>query len=228
MISNQVIMKIVGLIFLTLILICCKERQENNYNFSYGQFTDPRDSITYKTIQIGSQIWMAENLNYNAGVESWGYFGNTNSSNALTYGRLYSWRVACEACPDGWHLPSDDDWKELEMYLGMSQIEADSIAERGERGTNEGSKLSGNANLWFEGSLISDSEFGASGFSGRPAGFRWENGSFEYMNIYASWWTSNEFDSVSAYARYIYFNETTIDCEIWRKPRGCSVRCIMD
>ena len=84
-----------------------------------GTFTDSRDGNTYKWIEIGNQIWMAENLNFHANSGCWVY--DNNPENADTYGRLYNWETARNVCPDGWHLPSDNEWKELEVYLGISQ-----------------------------------------------------------------------------------------------------------
>jgi hypothetical protein len=89
----------------------------------------------YAVVTIGDQTWMAENLNYETS-DSWGFFNN--GSNCDVYGRLYTWDAAMSACPSGWHLPSDNEWKTLEMFLGMSQSEAD---DTGWRGSDEGGKL---------------------------------------------------------------------------------------
>ncbi len=79
-------------------------------------FTDSRDGATYGQVQIGSQVWMAENLNYLTASGSWCY--EDAESNCDTYGRLYDWRTATNACPDGWRLPSDEEWSTLEASLG--------------------------------------------------------------------------------------------------------------
>ena len=88
-----------------------------------GTFVDSRDGKTYKTTKIGTQWWMAENLAYNVGDGCWAY--NNDESNVATYGRLYIWEAAQAACPSGWHLPSENEWKQLEMAIGMSQSETD-------------------------------------------------------------------------------------------------------
>ncbi|PLX24368.1 MAG: hypothetical protein C0600_13150, partial [Ignavibacteria bacterium] len=93
-------------------------------------------------------------------------------NNAETYGRLYNWHAVNDSrniVPAGWNVAIDEEWKRLKMALGMSQSEAD---EAGWRGTNEGSKMAGNADLLPDGSLDNDSAFGESGFSAIPGGLR--------------------------------------------------------
>jgi uncharacterized protein (TIGR02145 family) len=80
-----------------------------------GNFTDPRDGKTYKTVEIGTQTWMAENLAYKVEKGCWAY--DNNQSNVKTYGYLYDWKIAKEVCPSGWHLPSDSEWTILSDYL---------------------------------------------------------------------------------------------------------------
>ncbi len=135
----------------------------NNVSFWVDAVQDAGGNY-YSRIQIGEQVWMGENLKYlpqvnlsgtNSNSEPYYYvYGNESTdvdeaksnSNYGTYGVIYNWPAAMAGCPVGWHLPTNDDWKQLEMSLGMTQIEADKVEWA--RGTNEGGKLKDAGILW--------------------------------------------------------------------------------
>jgi uncharacterized protein (TIGR02145 family) len=213
---------------------------------STGTVTDIDGNI-YQTVQIGNQIWMAENLkvtHYQNGdavphltdngdwqVASYGaycVYGNT-PSNADTYGNLYNWHAVDDSrglAPEGWHIPTDEEIKELEMYLGMSQSQANST---GWRGTNEGSKLAGNADLWNNGDLENDPEFGSSGFSFLPGGYRnFQNGNFYSIDNYSYFWSATEYNTYFAWRRYLSYDTTQVYLSSYSKQNGYSVRCVKD
>jgi uncharacterized protein (TIGR02145 family) len=85
-------------------------------------FTDSSDGKTYKTVKIGDQVWMAENLNYDAGDGSWCY--KDSLSNCDKYGRLYDWETAKRAAPKGWHLPNKEEFETLLKYSGGEGAES--------------------------------------------------------------------------------------------------------
>ncbi|MBN1984448.1 MAG: fibrobacter succinogenes major paralogous domain-containing protein [Chitinivibrionales bacterium] len=167
------------------------------------------DGNVYKTVKIGNQVWMAENLkvtHYRNGDpipivtdnSEWAklkigaycaYENNADYSD--TYGYLYNWYTVNDSrniAPEGWHVPSDEEWMELEIYLGMSQSDANS---QGIRGTNVGGKLKkANTNLWEYPNKGATNE---SGFSAIAGGFRLAvEGTFEEMGRIATFWSSTE------------------------------------
>lgn len=94
-----------------------------------GTFTDPRDGKVYKTVKIGTQTWMAENLDFKAESGCWAY--NNDQNNVKTYGYLYNWKTAKKVCPSGWHLPSKDEWSALLTYFGGEESAGDKLKEAG-------------------------------------------------------------------------------------------------
>jgi len=214
-------------------------------SLSFGTVTDI-DGNVYETIQIGGQLWMAENLkvthynngdlisypsNKDFGTFYEGQYGvyNNDPSNADVYGNLYNWAAVVDdrgVCPDGWHVPSDEEIMELEMDLGMSESEANST---GHRGTDEGSKLAGSSELWNDGNLENNPEFGKIGFNVLPAGYRnYSNGSYYYMGYYGYFWSSSEYYSNYAWGRYLYSSNSNVRRYYDDKTSGFSIRCLGD
>lgn len=182
--------------------------------------TDHRDGKVYKTVKIGNQEWMSENLAYKPSIGNYYAYHNYNS-NVEIYGYLYDWETAMNVCPTGWHLPSDEEWEELEMALGMSQGD-----DTDWEGTNEGSKLAGNADLWRIGALVNDEDFGTSGFTALPSGF-WAWG-YSSVGSSGGWWSATETNTDFAIGRKLHFNHSHV---IWfgdLKVLGFSVRCLRD
>ena len=94
-----------------------------------GTLTDTRDGKTYKTIVLGTQTWMAENLAFDSGFGCWAYDNNTE--NVAKYGYLYFYESAKKVCPSGWHLPSDGEWKTLVTFLGGDKAAGGKLKESG-------------------------------------------------------------------------------------------------
>ena len=107
-----------------LVLLCVPGLAEDA-----GVLADPRDGHTYRAAVIGTQTWMAENLNHEA-PDSWCY--DDDPAHCAVYGRLYTWEAARTACPAGWHLPSEAEWFALERHLGMTDEEVLIFYHRGE------------------------------------------------------------------------------------------------
>jgi len=143
-------------------------------------FTDPRDGKKYRTVKIGNKIWMAENLNYETG-NSWCY-GN-NESNNRKYSRLYDWNTAMKACPAGWHLPTNDDWRDLIQAIG---------------GENAAGKKLKSKTGWNNNGNGTD-EFG---FSALPGGYRRIDGYIYEINDSGVWWSATEDENNSGGGAY--------------------------
>ncbi|MFC1558640.1 FISUMP domain-containing protein, partial [candidate division KSB1 bacterium] len=204
------------------------------------------DGNVYQTVKIGNQRWMAENLkvtHYRNGDPiplvtdglEWetfyagGYCNyNNDTSNVAVYGRLYNWYAATnyrKIAPEGWHLPTDDDWKELEMYLGISQQEVD---KNGARGTDEGGKLKESGYThWNSPNTGATNE---SGFTALPGGFRYfDDGVYVNMGSSAIFWSSTMASgSSSAYYRDLSYYYSTINRSRFSNVSGYSVRLVRD
>ena len=203
------------------------------------------DSNTYQTVKIGDQWWMAENLKVTrysngdtipnvtdnaewAGLSTGALCVYSNDEGLVaTYGRLYNWYAVDDnrdLAPTGWHVPTDDEWKELEIYLGMSQTDADSTEWRG---TVEGGKLKlTGTTYWNSPNTGATNE---SGFSTLPGGAcSSSNGNFYYRGSCAFYWSSVEYDRGTAWHRRLNNSSSGVYRHIDTKRLGFSVRCIWD
>ena len=208
---------------------------------------DFRDGQSYITVQIGTQCWMAENLNIgtmingnspqndNDTIEKYCYGDNT--TNCDTYGGLYQWDETMQyitttgtqgICPSGWHLPTDAEWMTMEEFLGMcSGAGSGCSGAVALRGTDEGSKLAGNEPLWTDGNLDQNANFGTSGFAVLPGGFRSSGGWFGFLTENTNIWSSSE-DGANAWFRYLDYDYTQALRFADNKAYGFSVRCVKD
>jgi uncharacterized protein (TIGR02145 family) len=123
-----------------------------------------------------------------------------------------------------WRIPTDDDFKELEMHLGMSEEDAD---DEGWRGSPVGSKLAGGYDLWDNGNLRNNASFGDSGFDGLPAGFRSTSGTSHSVGLVTYFWSSTS-DGTSAWRRSLYHGNSGVNRITLSKAYGFSVRCLRD
>jgi len=171
-------------------------------------FKDVRDGQFYKYVEIGNQTWMAENLNYYTSSGSW--CANDLDENGEKYGRLYDIQTALYSCPQGWHLPTDEEWKVLERYLGMSETDVNSIGDR----------FSGDVGLQLQPNYAFNDN--PSGFDAQFGGIRSPNGVYYDVGYYAYFWSKERM-----YRHLIVGNEHVRRDEI-SLDYGLSVRCIKD
>jgi uncharacterized protein (TIGR02145 family) len=223
----------------------------NKVSFTTPECTDPTSDIDgniYKTVQIGTQTWMAENLKttkYNDGSQipnvtgdndwaglttgAYRWYNNDVATFKNLYGALYNWYTvnAGKLCPTGWHVPSDDEWKQLEMALGMTQAEADSWGgeDYGDigRGTDQGTQMKTTSGWidWWEG--INGNGTNTSGFSGLPGGDTGWYGKCEIAGQCGSWWSST-----IGVARVLGSDEGRVGRAHYYLHIGFSVRCLKD
>jgi len=165
--------------------------------------TDLRDNKTYKTAKIGEQIWMAENLNYNASGST--CYGN-KESNCQEYGRLYNWETAKTACPIGWHLPSKAEWKILTAAVGGEETESELLKSKSGWGSGNGQDKYG--------------------FSALPGGCGYSDGTFGYGGSGGFWWSSSE-ENGYAYYKSMYIRDYAYEYD-FDKSLLYSVRCARD
>jgi len=210
-------------------------------------------STVYNIVAIGSQCWMAENLNYDNGCSSNGWIDSTDtgwcgyyngSSTDDTYGLLYQWSAAMNGtttegaqgiCPSGWHIPTHDDYTTMERQIcsdiGNSSCDTTfpyNTSATEYLGDGEGPAMASSTALWTDGDLDSDPDFGASGLDVFPAGYRFSsNGIYTSRSTYTRLWSSTE-DGTDAWIRYLSYSSTGVNRYSYGKTDGYSVRCLKD
>lgn len=215
----------------------------NNIGTAYGNefiFITPLTDIdgnVYKTLIIGNQVWMAENLrttrlNDNTAITytpdntdwakdsllmtpAYSWFKN-DIANKVTYGALYNWYTVNTGrlCPTGWHVPSEAEWTTLTFYSGGENIASGMLKESG-------------LNHWRSPNEGASNKFG---FTALPGGYRsgWYSGSFRTKGYYGWWWTSTETNLKSARLRLMTYDAGNISKGTGLKNNGYSVRCVKD
>ncbi|MFO7575738.1 MAG: fibrobacter succinogenes major paralogous domain-containing protein [Bacteroidales bacterium] len=199
-----------------------------NSALTYGTVTDI-DGNNYKTIEIGTQVWMAENLKTetfsdgtaidlvtdatgwsNLTTPGFAWYGN----NSDVYGALYNWHTVNtgKLCPNGWHVPGDGEWSILIEFLGGEAIAGNKLKEAG-------------IAHWLSPNPVTANE---SGFTALPGGFRNSNGTYSNVRRYGYWWSSTERSASDAWARSVYYGYSNADRSSGSIKSGFSVRCIKD
>ncbi len=204
-----------------------------------NKFIDTRDNEEYTTVQIGNQCWMAENLRHTTTsclntTWDWNYPLNACRKHNTSWGTevLYQWWIAMNwdgenpssatelqgtrgLCPEGWYVPTDNDFKVLEMHLGMSQAQADAASSW--RGTDQGDQLK---------DIVKMGGTNTSGFTALPSGYR--NPiivEVEEQGWLGVWWTSSP-SGTNAWRRMLSFGGSSVFRNLIPRDYGYSVRCI--
>lgn len=223
--------KVLASIFLLSTLTGCGSRLKEEEN---GPQISDIDGNLYGTVQIGDQLWMAEDLktthfsdgspiplveNYDEWTDltlpaySW---YNNDTVNAADFGILYNWYVVetDKLCPEGWHVPSDEEWIALEATLGGAEIAGGAMKEEG-------------TTFWKTPNTEASNE---SGFAARPGGYRSYNGTFNLMRTSGYWWTTSQKSwygsSPRVLHRYLRYDDRALSRHIAEKSNGFSVRCV--
>lgn len=213
---------------------CTSNEIRNDELFKITDIVQDVEGNTYRTIKIGEQVWLAENLRstkFQDGSDvSTGFIPNDDEGNLLKYGRLYSWKdVADERniCPIGWRVASDDDWKELEKTIGVMEEDLNKTGWRGDNDIAMTLKESHPDTLFRE---FNKSQINRYKFFVRAAGIKWKSWYFA-QGIYAEFWTSTNATEKKAYNRtFAHSSWNWNRGNIYRSALGkeymFSVRCV--
>lgn len=207
------------LLSLTVIMLISSCHKELINSDPDGYYTDTRDSAEYPYAKIGEQTWMMRNMAYETAQGS--YIYKNDEQFLADYGRLYIFDEAVRVCPAGWHLPSDKEWKTLEVFLGMDIHAADSVDWR--HSGEVGIALKNSAG-WYSGGNGNN----VSRFSALPGGFRTVNGEFFVFGDVATYWSSTYSSESHAWGRAMVYYETGVYRWRYDKLEAYSVRCLMD
>ena len=215
---------------------CSKKLPQEPVSITYDTLTDERDGQTYRTVKIGEQTWIAQNLNYKTD-SSWCYYNDTSSCNE--YGRLYNWKAAINACPKGWRLSIGTDWAKLIFIASRGREYEDyrgSMEDKKNKRNEVVSKKLKSKKGWFDDDNGTD-DFG---FSALPGGKRSIDGEFVHCGYWLNghmagyWWSITE--SRTGFAHCWIINSTykespyieSMSMSNYDTRVGLSVRCVAD
>lgn len=215
--------------FVLIFANSCKKEDE----ILYGYVTDI-DHNSYKTVKIGTQVWMAENLKTtklndvtaiplvtdniewtNAITPAYCWYENDSATYKATYGALYNWYTGAtgKLCPTGWHVPSDEEWHTLTAYLGGDTVASGKLKETG-------------TTHWATPNAGATNE---TGFTALPGGIRGGLGLFYAISYLGGWWSATNWHQTgAAIPRYIEYSDIWVDADIQYESGGLSVRCLKD
>ena len=206
-----------------------------------AELVSDADGNLYHNITLGTQTWLTEDLKttlYNDNLpipeisiastwsalttDAYCWFNNDSAANKDTYGALYNWYTVNtgKLCPAGWHVPSDSEWKTLEMFIGLTQAEADGT---GFRGVYIDNQLKTTAGWNNKGNGVN-----SFGFSAMPGGVRNGDGTFDALGYGNNWWSSSGYDNNTAWKRGMYYFSSGVFRGFYNKQNGYSVRCLKD
>ena len=233
-----------------LMIYNTEEKTVNIYNgsswgllssFICGQpFSDPRDGRIYTTVLIGTQCWMAQNLNTGARIDGVNnqsdngipekYCFNDLESGCDDYGGLYQWNEVMQystipgsqgICPTGWHVPTDAEWCTLTTYLDAS-VNCSALGVLS--GTDAGGKMKEAGNTHW--ASPNTGATNSSGFTGLPGGMRHSSGSFNFQNTNGYFWSSTVYFTTDLYYRSLWYNYAEVIRSPLNSNYGISVRCL--
>ena len=210
---------LISIMILSIVTISCNTKPKESKTFTESEdgktVTYNRDSISYKLVKIGNQVWMAENFAYKSTTGCWAYDNDEN--NVSAYGYLYTLETAISICPDGWHVPSLAEWNELIDYLGGTSLAGNKMKEAD--GTHWNSDDYGNKEIT-----------NSSGFTALPGGnYDDAFSTFNYKGLYGFWWSA-PLDPEDTYPNVVDLTGNYADIEIQSGSSlsGFSVRYIKD
>ena len=206
---------------------------EDNSFITDMEYVEDIDGNVYIKVTIGAQSWLSENLKvtkYNDGSpisnitdnSEWGsstngaycWYNNNATSTKDTYGALYNWNAVNtrKLCPAGWHVPTVGEWDALINYLKGEGVAGGKLKDTG-------------IEHWVSPNTGATNE---TGFTALPSGIRNNSGDYGYVGSLSTWWSSEEYDTNSAYVYSISYNNSIVVRHLDLKYMGFSVRCLKD